>query len=233
MLPSTEPKSESHASGTSEQFETGSDVMADEISEHPLSEDFERHTISTSPRPMLIKSLLNAEEGDGSQILEDLKKSLPLRLPMKAANEFGDKAEPQVVLDTSVKGTGMVLSDFTSESSTKSEFEPQSKYTFHERLKVCNWVFLGIPICYTIAYAQKSKILIHKCERNRLIVITFYSPSYLGQETAKGAFWSSSQAATCPFLSYFLPGLFDWNHINKWVKVSKLFRWFTVAKIEI
>ena len=31
-----------------------------------------------------------------------------------------------------------------------------------------------------------------------VIVITFYSPSCLGQETAKGPFRSSSQAATCP-----------------------------------
>ena len=180
--------------------------MADEISEHPLPDDFERHTISTRPRPMLIKSLRNAEEGDGSQILEDLKKSLPLRLPMKAANEFGDKAEPQVVLDTSFKGTGMVLTDFTSESSTKSEFEPQSKYTFHERLKVCNWVFLCIPICCTIACAQKSKILIHKCERNRLIVITFYSPSYLGQETAKEPFGLRVKLPRAHFLVIFYQG---------------------------
>ena len=35
-----------------------------------------------------------------------------------------------------------------------------------------------------------------------IIVIIFYSPSCLGQETAKGPFRSSSQAATCPPVGY-------------------------------
>ena len=82
------------------------------------SETYTKLNVETSPRPMLIDSLRNSDEVNGSQILEDMTNSL------RSTYKVTKMPEPGVQLDTSIKGSGISVSDFTSESS-KSEFEPQ------------------------------------------------------------------------------------------------------------
>ena len=115
-----------------------SESSIDATAEEPFStKEIKFHQSLSSPRPMLIKSLRNANEESGSRIIEDLRKSLPLRSPTQPTSRISEKAEPEVILDTSIKGTGLILSDFTSESSSQSEFEPQSRHAPQEhRLKV-------------------------------------------------------------------------------------------------
>ncbi|XP_076810131.1 centrosomal protein of 95 kDa-like [Clavelina lepadiformis] len=103
-----------------------------EITEHTLnSTDLSRNAVVSDrteslinldddiePRPMLIESLKHpADAGSTQRILNDLTNSLSKSLGLGSTYKIPDKPEPDVILDTSVKGSGMSVSDVTSERS--------------------------------------------------------------------------------------------------------------------